>query len=65
MAFEYTTKSEPSTLPATWDVETVAPNAERAMTTEESLASDPLTVIPCESAIRASPLIPAPPIPMK
>jgi hypothetical protein len=35
------------------------------MTTDESFASDPLTVIPWDKAMRANPLIPAPPIPMK
>jgi hypothetical protein len=46
MAFEYTTRSEPSTFSAACVVETVAPNADRAITTDESFASDPLTVIP-------------------
>ena len=46
-------------------METFAPRADKAVTTDESFASEPLTLIPCESAIRASPLIPAPPIPMK
>ena len=35
------------------------------MTTDESFASDPLTVMPWDKAMRASPLMPAPPIPMK
>ena len=65
IALEYTTRSDPSTLPASWVVDTFAPSADKAMTTDESFASEPVTCIPCDSAMRASPLIPAPPIPMK
>ena len=65
MAVEYTTRSAPSTCAASCEVATVAPSADKAITTDESFASDPLTVIPCDKAIRANPLIPAPPIPMK
>ena len=46
IAFEYTTRSAPSTFSAWWDVETLAPSAESAVTTDESLASEPLTEIP-------------------
>ena len=46
IAVEYTTRSAPSTCDALCDVETVAPNADKAITTDESLASDPLTVMP-------------------
>ena len=46
-------------------VATVAPSADKAITTDESFASDPLTVMPWDIAMRANPLMPAPPIPMK
>ena len=65
IAVEYTTRSAPSTCAASCDVTTVAPRADKAITTDESFASDPLTVMPCDRAMRAKPLIPAPPIPMK
>ena len=65
IAVEYTTRSAPSTCEASCDVATVAPNADKAITTDESFASDPLTVMPWDKAMRANPLIPAPPMPMK
>ena len=64
-AVEYTTRSAPSTWAALCDVATVAPRADKAITTDESFASDPLTVMPWDKAMRANPLIPAPPMPMK
>ena len=65
IAVEKTTRSAPSTFSAACDVAIDAPNATRAFTTEESLLSEPLTCIECDSAIRAKPLMPAPPIPIK
>ena len=65
IAAENTTMSAPSTLLAMCVVVTVAPSALSALRTEESFESEPLTCIECESAIRAKPLMPAPPIPIK
>ena len=50
---------------ASWPTSTRAPSARRASTARESLASDPETDTPRASRMRAIPLIPAPPMPMR
>ena len=50
---------------ASWPTSTRAPSARSASTARESLASDPETATPRASRMRAIPLIPAPPMPMR
>ena len=65
IALEATTRSAPAMFSALCPIKLVAPSATKPARVAESFTSDPDTWIPCESMMRAIPLIPAPPIPTK
>ena len=65
MAVERTMRSTPETFSALCPICIVAPSVAKFCVTDDSFTSEPETATPCAIMIRAIPLIPAPPIPMK
>jgi hypothetical protein len=65
MALETTTSAPAGTFAASWPVAGSIPAARSRSEYGDSAWSDPVTVAPSSFATSASPLIPAPPMPMK
>ena len=65
MADETITSSESVIFSGACPTKIVAPSALREVRTAESFLSEPDTVKPLANMMRAIPLIPAPPIPIK